>query len=127
VYNGAGKVPPAPLSATTGVEAVVVSAGVVVVVEVVGEVMLVDVEVVVREVVTIGVVAAEFVVVAIDWVVEVGWVVVMEVVVALLQAVKTKAVISSIDVRTMIHFLLNLFNNSIFSFSLFTFIMKGHL
>jgi len=37
----------------------VVSAGVVVVVEVVGEVMLVDVEVVVREVVTIGVVAAE--------------------------------------------------------------------
>ena len=123
MYNGAGKVPPAPLSATTGVEAVVVGAGVVVVVAVV----LVDVEVVVREVVTIGVVAAEFVVVAIDWVVEVGWVVVMEVVVALLQEVKTKAVISSIDVRTMIHFLLNLFNNSIFSFSLFTFIMKGHL
>jgi hypothetical protein len=47
VYNGAGKVPPAPLSATTGVEAVVGGADVVVVTEVV----LVDVEVVIEEVV----------------------------------------------------------------------------
>jgi len=83
--------------------------------------------VVVVEVVTPPKVVVVGVVVDITWVVEVGEVVVVDVVVALLQEVKTKAVISSIDVRTMIHFLLNLFNNSIFSFSLFTFIMKGHL
>ena len=119
VYSGAGKVPPAPLSATTGVEAVVAGAEVVVIVEVV----LVGVEVVVVEDVTIGVVAAEVVVVDTAWVVEVGWVVVVEVVVevvvVLLQAVKTTAVTSNNDVRTMIHFLLNLFNNFLFSFILF--------
>ena len=115
MYNGAGKVPPAPLRATTGVEVVVAGADVVVVVEVV----LAGVEVVVVEVVWTGVVAAEVVVVDIAWVVEVGWVVVVEVVVALLQAVKTTAVTSNNDVRTMIHFLLNLFNNSLFSFLLF--------
>jgi hypothetical protein len=63
------------------------------------------------------------VVVEIAWVVEEGWVVV--VVVALLQAVKTIAVTSNNDVRTMIHFLLNLFNNFLFSFFVFSFIIKG--
>jgi len=71
VYNGAGKVPPAPLSATTGVEAVVVGADVVVVVEVVVEVKLLDVEVVVVEVVWTGA-KVTVVVVEIVWVVEVG-------------------------------------------------------
>jgi hypothetical protein len=124
VYNGAGKVPPAPLSATTGVEAVVVGADVVVVVEVVVEVKLLDVEVVVVEVVWTGA-KVTVVVVEIVWVVEVGCVVV--VVTALLQAVKTIAVTNNNDVRTMIHFLLNLFNNVLISFFLFTFIMRGYL
>jgi hypothetical protein len=126
VYNGAGKVPPAPLSATTGVEAVVVGADVVVVVEVVVEVVVADVEVVVVEVVWRGAKVA-VVVVEIAWVVDVGWVVVVEVVVALLQAVKTIAVVNSNDVRTMSHFLLNLFNNFPFSFFLFSFIIKCYL
>ena len=72
---------------------------------------VVVVEVVMEEVVVVGVV------VEIAWVVEEGWVVV--VVVALLQAVKAIAVTSNNDVRTMTHFLLNLFNNSLFSFLLF--------
>ena len=75
----------------------------------------VGIKVVVGEVVTAEVV--DGVVVEITWVVEVGWGVV--VVTALLQAVKTTAVISNNDVRTMIHFLLNLFNNFLFSFLLF--------
>ena len=125
VYNGAGKVPPAPFSATTGVEAVVVvGADVVVVVEVVSA----GVEVVAVEVVWTGVVvAAEVVVVDIAWVVEVGWVVAVEVVVALLQAVKTTAVTSNNDVKMMSHFLLNLFNNVLFSFLLFFLIIRGHV
>jgi hypothetical protein len=118
VYNGAGKVPPAPLSATTGVEVVVAGAGVVVVVEVVVEVMLVDVAVVVVEVVWTGA-KVTVVVVEITWVVDGGWVVVSVVVTALLQAVNIIAVTNSNDVRTMIHFLLNLFNNFLFSFLLF--------
>ena len=47
------------------------------------------------------------------------------VVAVLLQAVKTIDVISNNDVRTMIHFLLNLFNNFLFSFFVFSFIIKG--
>jgi hypothetical protein len=39
--------------------------------------------------------------------------------VVLLQAVKVIAVTSSNDVKTIIHFLLNLFNNFLFSFPLF--------
>ena len=81
----------------------------------------VGIKVVVGEVVTAEVV--DGVVVEITWVVEEGWVVV--VVVALLQAVKTIAVTSNNDVRTMIHFLLNLFNNFLFSFFVFSFIIKG--
>ena len=81
----------------------------------------VGIKVVVGEVVTAEVV--DGVVVEITWVVEVGWGVV--VVTALLQAVKTTAVISNNDVRTMIHFLLNLFNNFLFSFFVFSFIIKG--
>jgi hypothetical protein len=123
VYNGAGKVPPAPFKATIGSELVVVVTcevvdvitGVVVVevgwVVVEVGIKVVVVEVVMEEVVVVGVV------VEITWVVEEGWVVV--VVVALLQAVKTIAVTSNNDVRTMIHFLLNLFNNFLFSFLLF--------
>ena len=116
MYNGAGKVPPAPLRATVGVEEVVIA----------GDVVVVVVEVEVMEVVPGGfvvveVVTAEVVAVGVEntWVVEVGEVVVVEVVVALLQAVKAIAVTSNNDVRTMIHFLLNLFNNSLFSFLLF--------
>jgi hypothetical protein len=75
--------------------------------------------VVVVEVVTPPKVVVVGVVVEITWVVEVGEVVVVDVVVALLQAVKATAVTSNNDVRTMIHFLLNLFNNSLFSFLLF--------
>jgi hypothetical protein len=48
------------------------------------------------------------------------------VVVALLQAANAMAVTSSIDVITTIHFLLNRFNNVLFSFFLFTFIIKGY-
>jgi hypothetical protein len=51
----------------------------------------------------------------------VGWVVVSEVVAVLLQAVNVIAVTSSNDVRIIIHFLLNLFNNFLFSFLSFFF------
>jgi len=51
----------------------------------------------------------------------VGWVVVSEVVTALLHAATVIAVTSSNDVKTMIHFLLNLFNNVVFSFLSFFF------
>ena len=68
MYNGAGNVPPAPLSATTGVEEVVIADEVVVVVEV-GVVEVVPRGVVVVVVTTRVVVG---VVVEIAWVVEVG-------------------------------------------------------
>ncbi len=119
--------PPAPFKATIGNELVeVVVGGVVdvitgvVVVEVVETgwvVVEVGIKVVVEEVVTTNEVVG--VVVEITWVVEVDGVVVVVVVTVLLQAVKTIAVVSSNDDRTMIHFLLNLFNNFLFSFLLF--------
>jgi hypothetical protein len=55
-------------------------------------------------------------------VVEVNWIAVVVlgvVVVALLQAENITAVTSSIDATTTSHFLLNLFNNYLFSFLLF--------
>jgi hypothetical protein len=134
VYNGAGKVPPAPFKATMGNELVVVVAGggvdvitgvVVEVIEVGWVVVEVGIKVVVVEVVMAEVVVC--IVVEITWFVDVGWVVVSVVVTVVLQAVKAIAVTSSNDVKTMSHFLLNLFNNSFFSFLLFTFIMRGYV
>jgi hypothetical protein len=134
VYNGAGKVPPAPFKATMGNELVVVvvagavvdvtTAVVVDVVEAGWVVVVVGIKVVVGEVVITEVVVG--VVVVIAWVVEMGWVVVV-VVAALLQAVKPIAVTSNSDVRTMSHFLLNLFNNVLISFFLFSFIIRGYV
>ena len=49
------------------------------------------------------------------------------VVVVLLQALNTKDVTSNNDVTTTSHFLLNLLDNLLFSFILFTFIIKGYL
>jgi len=72
------------------------------------------------------VVVAEVVEVDVVWVVDVGWVVVSLVVTALLQAVKIIAMTNSNDVSPMTNFLLNLFNNFLFSFLLFTFIMRAY-
>jgi len=94
---------------------------------VVGLVIVLVVEVVVGLVV---VVVGEDVVVEVLVVVEVvvGLLVVVVVeVVVLLQALNTKDVTSNKDVTTTSHFLLNLLANLLFSFILFTFIIKGYL
>ena len=93
---------------------------------VVGLVVVVVVEVVVGLVV---VVVGDDVVVEVLAVVEVVGlpVVVVAGVVVLLQALNTKDVMSNKDVTTTSHFLLNLLANLLFSFILFTFIIKGYL
>ena len=115
MYRGFGKVAPAPLRGTIGKVVVEVVLGVVVGLPVV----VVEEEAVVVEVFVV-------VAVAIVVVVVVGWVVVV-VVVLLLHALKTELATSSNDVKTTSHFLLNLLANLLFSFILFTFIIKGYL
>ena len=109
MYNGAGKVPPAPFRGTrVAVVAVVV---VVVIVEVTAGAVVVAVVVIVE--VAAGWVTVEVTVVAVPKTWEaVG-------VVALLQALNTEVVTSSKAVKTMSHFLLNLLDNLRSPFSYF--------
>jgi hypothetical protein len=110
VYRGFGKVAPAPLRGTIGK----------VVVEVVVGVVGLPVVVVEEDTVVVEV----FVVVVVAIVVEVvvGLLVVV-VVVLLLHALKTELAISSNDVKTTSHFLLNLLDKITFLLSLISFII----
>ena len=110
MYNGAGKVAPAPFSGTRA--AVVAVVVVLVIVEVTAGAVVVAVVVIVE--VAAGWVTVEVTVVAVPNVM--GEVVE---VVALLQALNTKVVTSSKAVKTMSHFLLNLLDNLRSPFSYF--------
>jgi hypothetical protein len=110
VYNGAGKVPPAPFRGTrVAVVAVVV---VVVIVEVTAGAVVVAVVVIVE--VVAGWVTVEVTVVAVPKAMGV----VLGVVV-LLQALNTEVATSSNTVKAISHFLLNLFDNLRSPFSYF--------